>query len=374
MRIGRLERLPEEKKFSITLSIKAPDLTVPVSSLKCSLVPVGKGDEPIDTTVTTTSTHPGVYRIHCNPSTSGTHTVKVQVYDIELDDTSLVIPLNPYLDNNTPVRTITELKEPYGVAVSDDGHFIVTENWNNCVILDNEGKKVKSFGEKRGSDFCLSFPCGVAITPDNFILVSDMSHRIHKISMDGADCIASVGETGSGPLQFDFPDGITISPITGQVYIADCHNHRIQVLNPDLTFSHSFGSEGSANGQFQFPRNIAFDSQGLVYVTDIDNHRIQKFSSDGKFVAQFGSEGSGPRQLKGPYGITIDTAGTGLVYVSEEGNHRVSVFTSDGVFVRSFGSEGSNIDQFNKPRGLTFNKEGLLYVCDSFNNRLVVYY
>ena len=362
------------KVASFSLSMKAPDSSlvfVPISSLKCSLVPVGKGDEPIDTTVTTTSTHPGVYRIHCNPSTRGTHTVKVQVYDVELEDTSLVIPFNPYLDKITPLRTITELKYPCGVAVSDDGHVIITENIGNCVIiLDNEGKKVKSFGRKGGSgNVQFSNPRGVPITPDNFILVSD-NHRIQKISMDG-DCIASVGGKGSGPLQFNEPAGIAISPITGQVYIADRNNHRIQVLNPDLTFSHSFGREGSADGQFIKPCNIAIDSQGLVYVTDRDNNRIEKFSPDGKFVAQFGSKVSGPGQLSKPYGITIDTAGTGLVYVS--GNNRVSVFTSDGVFVSSFGRKGSNIDQFNIPLGLTFNREGLLYVCDADNKRLVVY-
>ena len=377
-KIGHLEHLLKEKKFSFSLSMKAPAdsslVSVPISSLKCSLVPVGKGGKPIDTTVNTTSTHPGVYRIHCNPSTSGTHTVKVQVYDVELEDTSLFIPFNPYLDNITPVRTITELKGPWRVAVSDDGHVIVAENRGHCVtILDNEGKKVKSFGGEGGSgNVQFSHPCGVAITPDNFILVSDGNHRIQKISMDG-DCIASVGEKGSGPLQFNTPTGIAISPVTGQVYITDRDNHRIQVLNPDLTFSHSFGSKGSGNGQFQSPRDIAIDSQGLVYVAVANNHHIQKFSPDGKFVAQFGSKGSGPGQLSHPYGITIDTAGTGLVYVSEDTGHRVSVFTSDGVFVSSFGRRGSNIDQFNHPEALAFNREGLLYVCDSYNCRLVVY-
>ena len=130
--------------------MEAPDsslLSVPLSSLRCSLVPVGKGHKPIDTTVTTTSTDPGVYRIQCNPSTRGTHTVKVQVYDVHLEDTSLVIPFNPYLDNITPVRTITELKGPWGVAVTDDNHVIITEYDGNCVtILDREGKKVKSLG------------------------------------------------------------------------------------------------------------------------------------------------------------------------------------------------------------------------------------
>ncbi|XP_011407572.1 PREDICTED: RING finger protein nhl-1-like [Amphimedon queenslandica] len=98
---------------------------------------------------------------------------------------------------------------------------------------------------------------------------------------------ASFGKEGSGPLQFNGPDGIAISPITGQVYIAD---------------------SGSANGQFQYPHEIAIDSQGLVYVTDFGNHRIQKFSPDGKFFNWFSTEGSGPGQLNSPYDITIDTA------------------------------------------------------------------
>ena len=367
------------KAVSFSLSMEAPNssvLCVPLSSLRCSLVPVGKGHKPIHTTVTTTSTDPGVYRIQCNPSTHGTYTVKVQVYDVHLEDTSLVIhkPINPYLGKITPVRTITSgLRGPYGVAISDDNHVIITECNGNCVtILDREGKKLKSLGGEGGSGSVkFSSPRGVAITPHKFILVSD-SHRIQKISMDGY-LIASVGKEGSGPLQFKYPSGIAISPTTGQVYIADRNNHCVQVLNPDLTFSHSFGSEGSANGQFQYPRGIAIDSQRLVYVADWGNCRIQKFSPNGKFVGQFGTKGSGPGQLNSPNGITIDTAATGLVYVSEYGNHRISVFTSDGVFVRNFGSKGSNIDQFNGPYELAFDKNRFLYVCDFSNNRIVVY-
>ena len=375
-RVKWIDRItPADKAVSFSLLMGAPDsslLSVPLSSLRCSLVPVGKGDQPIHTTVTTTSTDPGVYRIQCNPSTNGTHTVKVQIYDVQLKNTSIVIPINPYLDNITPVCTITKLKRPFKVAVIDDNHVIITECNGHCVtILDREGKKVKSLGGEGGSgNFKFSYPRGIAITPDKFILVSD-NHRIQKISMDGYR-IASVGEKGSGPLQFSVPEGIAISPITGQVYIADRDNHHIQVLNPDGT-SHSFGSRGSANGQFHGPRDVAIDSQGLVYVADWCNHRIQKFSPDGKFVGQFGTKGSGPGQLNKPLGITIDTAATGLVYVSEEGNDRISVFTSDGVFVSSFGSKGSDIDQFNNPKGLTFNDYGFLYVCDSDNGRLVVY-
>ena len=372
-RVKKIDRItPAGKVVSFLLSMEAPD-PFPLSSLRCSLVPVGKGHKPIHTTVTTTSTDPGVYRIQCNPSTNGTHTVKVQVDDIHLEDTSLVIPFNPYLDNITPVRTIM-LKLPCGVAVTDDNHVIITDNNGQCVtILGRREKRGKSLGGEGGSGSVkFRSPRGIAITPDKFILVSD-NHRIQKISMDGY-LIASVGEKGSGPLQFSTPSGIAISPITGQVYIADSGNHRIQVLNPDLTFSHSFGSIGLANGQFQYPRDIAIDSQGLVYVADRDNDRIQKFSPDGKFVGQFGNKIVGSGKLYSPVGITIDTAATGLVYVSEGGNSRISVFTSDGVFISSFGRRGKSIrNQFCQPYGLAFDKNGFLYVCDSGNGRIVVF-
>ena len=148
--------------------------------------------------------------------------INVQINDVQVNSTSLVVPFNPYLDNITPVCTIPELNRPWGVAVTNDGHIIVSERSGHCVsVLDKDGKKVKSFGLKSGGSENVKFsrPCGVVITPDNFILVTD-NHKIQKISMDGK-CIKSVGKQGVGPLEFHNPCGITISPITGHIYIAD---------------------------------------------------------------------------------------------------------------------------------------------------------
>ena len=359
-----------KKTVSFPLSIQFSDsslLTVPLSSLSCSVVPVGTAT-PITATVTIT-THPGVYTIHCSPVTNGCHQVNVQVNNVQVDSTSLMIPFNPYLDNITPVRTIPELKGPWGVAVTDDGHIIVSEQNSHCVtILDIDRKKVKSFGlVSENVEF--SCPRGVAITPDNFILVAD-EHKIRKISMDGK-CIASVGKQGSGPLEFERPCGITISPITGHIYIADHDNHCIQVLNPDLTSSNVFGTKGSSEGQFENPTNVTIDRQGLVYVTDTYNHRIQTFTPEGQYLSQFGTKGSSPGQLSCPLGITIDD--NNLIYITEWDNDRISIFTTDGHFVRSFGGYGSSVGQFDDPFGMTFDRDGYFYVCDRANNRLVVY-
>ena len=361
------------KMASFPLSIQFSDsslLTVPLSSLSCSVVPVGTAT-PITATVTNT-THPGVYTIHCSSVTRGHHQVNVQVNDVQVDSTSLIIPFNPYLDNITPVRSIPELNGPWGVAVTDDGHIIVSEGNSSCItVLDKDGNKVNSFDQNSGEigNAEFSHPHGVAITADDFILVAD-NHNIQKISMDG-ERIKLVGKQGSGPLEFNVPCGITISPTTGLIYIADRLNHRIQVLNPDLTFSHTFGSKGTAEGQFDRPRDIAIDRQGLVYVTDTSNHRIQTFTPDGQFLSQFGTKGSSPGGYGRPYGIVIDD--NNLVYVTEESsrflpgyNYVVCVYAINGVFIRYYGSLSIGC-------GLTFDREGYLYVCDYSNNRLVVY-
>ena len=364
---------------SFPLSIQFSDsslLTVPLSSLSCSVVPVGTAT-PITATVTT-DTHPEVYTIHCSPVTNGHYRVNVKVNDVQVDSTSLVIPFNPYLDDITPIRTIPELNRPYGVAVTVDGHVIVSECNKDCVtILGKDGKKIKSFGQKIIGSRNVKFTCphGVALTDDNFILVAD-NHKIQKISMDGK-CIKSVGKQGSGPLEFNNPCGIAISPITGLIYIADESNHRIQVLNPDLTLSFMFGTKGSAKGQFDCPRDVAIDSRELVYVVDSWNHRIQTFTTDGQFLSQFGSYGSNPGQLTCPVGIIMDI--NNFIYIVESsvycnfGNDRISIFTTDGQFIRYFGGHGSNVSQFDSPYGITFDREGYLYVCDYCNNRLVVY-
>ena len=65
--------------------------------------------------------------------------------------------------------------------------------------------------------------------------------------------------------------------IDGKIYVADTNNHRVQVFDSDGEHLGNIGSEGSGNGQFQFPRGIEVDSLGTVYVADTNNRRVQVF-------------------------------------------------------------------------------------------------
>ena len=371
----------KKEMVSFPISLKFHDasfLVVPLSSINCRVFPAGipvnisvntpvnlQVDDSITTTITATA-HPGVYMIQCSPLNRGSYEVTIRVNNFQLESTLLVIPFNPCLSTITPIRTIA-LKKPWGVAVNGDNHLVVSEYSTNTVtVLDKDGMPVKSFGSKDVKFYC---PRGVAVTPDNFILVVD-DHKIQKINMDGSG-IASVGRQGTGALEFYNPHGVTVSPTSGLIYVADRDNHRIKVLNSDLAFSHSFGSKGTAIGQFSYPYYVAVDGQGFLYVADTSNNRIQKFTSDEMFVTEFGIEGSGPGQLNRPTAIVIDVHN--WVYISDCTNERISIFTTDGRFVRSFGGKGSSEGQFYNPHGLAFDSEGTFYVCDYYNRRLVVY-
>ena len=75
-------------------------------------------------------------------------------------------------------------------------------------------------------------------------------------------------------------------------------------------------------------RDIAVDSSGNVYVADTGNNRIQKFDDNGKFITKFGSFGSNDGELYQPLGISVDSARN--VYVVDWGNKRIQVFAPKG--------------------------------------------
>lgn len=61
-------------------------------------------------------------------------------------------------------------------------------------------------------------------------------------------------------------------------------SHRIQVFDVNGRSLSTFGSEGSEDGQFKFPRGVAVDDQGYIIVGDSGNNRIQVFAPDGSFL------------------------------------------------------------------------------------------
>jgi NHL repeat len=97
---------------------------------------------------------------------------------------------------------------------------------------------------------------------------------------------------------------------------------------------------GAQSDLFQGPSDVAWDAAGNIYVADgFGNARIAKFDKNGKFVKSWGSRGVAPGQFNMPRGIAIDAQG--LVYVADSGNRRIQVFDADGNFKTAFLNVGT---------------------------------
>jgi hypothetical protein len=164
-----------------------------------------------------------------------------------------------------------------------------------------------------------------------------------------------------------YPQGIAVDE-TGNVYVADTYNHRIQKYNSSGAYLAQWGSRGSGNRQFLYPIGIDVDKSGNVYVVDCNNHRIQKFGSSGMYITQWGSLGSGEGQFNFPWDISVDSSGN--IYIADSRNHRIQKFNSTGTFLTQWGSFGSDDGQFYFPESIAVNATGNIYVADRNNNRI----
>ena len=59
------------------------------------------------------------------------------------------------------------------------------------------------------------------------------------------------------------------------IFVSDCYNHRICVLDQHLNFLGSFGRKGDGDAELNYPTGIAIDEEsGTIYVVDRGNYRI----------------------------------------------------------------------------------------------------
>jgi len=193
-----------------------------------------------------------------------------------------------------------------------------------------------AFGQSGSSQ--LGSPRAIAADKGGNLYVADaLNHRIVEYTSTGAE-IRSWGSAGSAPGQFaqrDSPQGVTVGP-DGKVYVADTWNQRVQVFTATGKYVRMWGGGaiGAAPKQFFGPRAISVGPSGTVYVADTGNKRIQEYSRLGRYLGSFGTAGSAPGQFNEP--SSVAAASDGRVYVADFWNQRVQVFTSTGAFLRTW--------------------------------------
>ncbi len=143
----------------------------------------------------------------------------------------------------------------------------------------------------------------------------------------------------------------------GDLYVADSSRDLLSVLGPDGGTLRQWKADS---------RDVAVGAGGVVYLAG--PHEVQRFAPDGTLLSKWGTSGDGDGQFGSVYGL--DTSPSGLVYVADTYSNRIQVFGADGTFLAKWGSYGSREGQFIYPYGIATDAAGDVYVADTANARI----
>ena len=289
--------------------------------------------------------------------------------DLAFDGSSIWVA---NFDGNTVTKLNSEgaVLGTFDVAAGPEKFRVIARPTATPVPLPGNVVLVSKWGTEGKCDGQFRNPHGIAVDGSGNVYVADsFNGRLQVLTANG-EFLTKWGPRGSGDRQFRNPQGIAVDG-SESVYVTDKGNNRVQVLTASGEFLRKWGSQGSGDGQFNRPWGIAVDGAGNVYVADSGNHRVQVFSAGGEFLRKWGSQGSGDGQFEEPAGIAVDASGH--VYVADSSNHRVQVFSAGGEFLAKWGTKGTGDGQFARPLGIAVDASGNVYVTDVWNDRVQVF-
>ena len=283
-----------------------------------------------------------------------------------------------------------------GRFLSDHGELCDIEDLNNC---DGDER-----GANKDGDGQFNGPTSIAKDKsDRFFVVDSDNHRVQKFD-DSWEFQLEFGSSNARVDDyFDSAAGIAFQDLRSgdRVIVSDSKGDSISVFDIDGIFEFTFKlSDLDGQSNFDGPTNMVVDDDRL-YVSDTLKDRIiildlKNNCSSGSeeiqegvcFVDEFGSGGKGEGEFDYPRGLAFDSDND-LLYVADSRNDRIQVFEIvnrntcpsgtteiiDGVcFVEEFGLQGQGDGRFNTPVGIALDSDNeKLYVADSLNHRVQVF-
>ncbi|GHU61064.1 hypothetical protein FACS189445_2630 [Spirochaetia bacterium] len=197
--------------------------------------------------------------------------------------------------------TAAQFNSLHGITTDGSGNLYVADSSNNRIrkidatgVVTTFAGSTQGFADDTGTAAQFNSPNGITIDGSgNHLYVADTgNHRIRKIVISTGVVSSLAGNgtpgysmgTGTAAM-FNQPNGITIDG-SGNLYVADTHNHRIRqivISSGVVTLLAGYGSPGYADGtgtaaRFNQPNGITIDGSGNLYVADTVNHRIRKIA------------------------------------------------------------------------------------------------
>lgn len=181
-------------------------------------------------------------------------------------------------------------------------------------------------------------PLGVRIDASGQMLLTDVAEDRNTIRQIPGEVVMSAswqdynppekmfGTFGQGNGQFLFPNA-AVADSQGRIYVSDGNNGRISAWNGDSGFLFHFG-QGSGDGALSLPRGASIDLKDRLYVVDAVGQDIKTYDVSGPepvFLYTFGEWGASDGQFNYPNDIALDS--NGLLFIADRENNRIQVWS-----------------------------------------------
>ena len=275
---------------------------------------------------------------------------------------------------------IISLNNPYGICSDSNNRTILAESGGNRItIFDANGAKLFSFGFFGEGNGEFNTPWDVAVDINDNIYVADSGNSLIQCFNSDGIFQNQTGSFGTAPGQFNSPKGIFVDKTNGKIYVADTGNHRIQRLNSNFGVDTDWGNNGVVGSTavvkrdhtgFDRPMDVAVNPlTGEVYVADYGNCRIEVFNSSGVYQKTY-------LAVYRPNSLAFDSAGN-LYIAGEDPNNGYTYYDGRLRFLKA-GDElisrhyTGGIDDLGRILGgVAIRSDGAVLITDVLNARIV---
>lgn len=248
----------------------------------------------------------------------------------------------------------------------------------------------------------------IQITKDDTAIIGDsFNHRVRLLDLkSGAvSTIAGTGEKGfggdGGPAtagKFNITMTASLSPDGQRVYIADIGNHRTRLL--DLASGMLSTVAGNGRGGLPVDGDVAREAAmgDTRAVTQAEDGTLYVLLRGGNALVEV-KEGkvrtvvnrAGKKGYSGDGGAAVEATMNGPKYVAMDQQGRVLIADAENHCIRRYDPETEKIELIagqppaasndvgktllttglRRPHGVRIGPDGMIYVCDTYNNRVL---
>lgn len=280
---------------------------------------------------------------------------------------------------------------PSGLVSDEEGNIYVSDMYNHRIQkFNSEGKFVKVFGLYGNYLGELAGPSGISYNNGKLYVVDTINHRVQVFGTDGSYLYQFgrhpiVPHEGNG--RFHYPIAISTSNDGSLAVVCEKFESRCQVFDTNKIEKDYVNVEDTAwwdkypwfhyrsgasimdtdKMKIESPEKMIMTEDELHRVVIMNTSQVENSNNNTMIIGGFGPE---PGKFNLPQGAHEDPWGN--IWVSDTLNNRLQIFFSNGTLKEIIGTHGDGPGEFNEPGDLEIASNGDVYLVDTGNERVQV--